>query len=167
MATTTWDNPFGAEDTDSPLDFDLESYPVVPPRSEERAFSSLPALAEPWPSGLVFDLALGIDSTQTILDRYAISPEDYEQFMAIPAFRRELAETMRKNQEEGISFSRKMANIAEECIPTIYNIIKDPLVPASTRGDLWKHTAKLGKLEPTTKENTMQQAVQVQIQINL
>jgi len=193
MLATSWENPFGiieetqlsagALGSDSPSIFDTLDIPMpaVYPGGDEREPSYRQAVAAaklltfptpqsvtPWPAGLTFDLAIGIDSTQTILERYCLSPEEYEGLMAVPAFRRELTTTMQKNQEEGITFSRKAAHIAEDCIPDMYAVIKDPLQTAATRADIWKYMAKVGNLEPKASKDAGGGSVpMVNIQINL
>lgn len=129
----------------------------------------VPLGAQPWPPNLIFDLALGLQSTQEILTYHNISAEVYEHYLSVPAFRRELAEMIRLNQEQGISFSRRAAAMAEDCLPDMYNIAKDRLCPATTRVAVFRDLTRLGQLEPKQKdgEGGKGGVPQVNIQINL
>lgn len=176
MEALSWDNPFGCVEFDYEVDPSTPGAPLSPAFSgsheetlsrAERAPFPAPQSVAPWPAGLTFDLALGVDATQTVLERYEITAADYERLMEIPTFRRELAAEMKRNQDEGISFTRKAAAMAEECLPDMYAIVKNPLIPASTRADVWKAAAKLGNLEPKDKGAALTNVPQIAIQINL
>jgi hypothetical protein len=178
---TNWDDPFASEDEEIWEPGDIAPAPVAvlaqesgdPTYRQSLAQAKMlqfptPQCVAPWPSGLIFDLSIGLESTLDVLARYEIDTATYEQYMRIGSFRRELAEAMKRNQEEGITFSRRTAHIAEDCIPDMYSIIKDPLVAPAVRADIWKHMAKVGGLEPkASKDSGGSNAPQVNIQINL
>lgn len=181
ISSASWDDPFGSQPekvipdppalipsavNPEPFDLDLDSLGPRSWASDSDDRPSIPKNVSPWPDGLTFDLSLGVDSPATILSRYDLTVEQYERFLQIPAFRRELSTHIRKNQEEGITFQRRVAAIAEDCIPDMYAIVKDPLVPAATRADTWKYMVKAGNLEPKTSAQTTS-STQVNIQINL
>lgn len=156
-ATIFFDDLFGDTEEETP---DEPFSPVVVPLA--RQGTTL------WPSGLTFDLALGIDPTDVILSRYELTPEQYAAYNELPAFRREIAQHVKRNQEEGLTFSRRAQAIAEECLPDMYLLVKDPTIPASTRADIWKYITKVGRLEPRDKDGGGgNNGVQVAININL
>ena len=80
-ATIFFDDLFGDTEEETP---DEPFSPVVVPLA--RQGTTL------WPSGLTFDLALGIDPTDVILSRYELTPEQYEQIDREPMLVAQLME---------------------------------------------------------------------------
>lgn len=180
-----WDDPFGIEGDVRLKDFDMEFSPVSQEnidntkrlQADPFRHTSLsiigkeiehPLSIQPWPPNLIFDLALGLESTVDVLKHHEVSLETYEHYLTIPAFRKELADTMRMNRESGISFGRRAAAMAEDCLPDMYNIVKDKQTPANTRVAIFRDLTRLGSLEPKQeKTENSNGAPQVNIQINL
>ena len=102
----------------------------------------------PWDTRLCFDVALGIDSLEDILTRYAIEPAAFAQWSAHPLFSRTVAEFQKHIRENGLSFRAKARMQAEDLLGVAYGLVQDTKTPAPVRADLIKWIAKMGELEP-------------------
>jgi len=102
----------------------------------------------PWNPIMVRDLALGVDSTSEILERYELTDEDYAHLCEVPAFRRDLSVMMRDLREKGSTFAVRAAIQAESYLLDIDNMIHDPAVPSSTKLAAMQSMVKWGGLEP-------------------
>lgn len=102
----------------------------------------------PWDTRLCFDVALGIDSLEDILARYALAPAVFEQWAAHPLFSRTVAEFQKHIREHGLSFRAKARMQAEDLLGVAYGLVQDQKTPAPVRADLIKWIAKMGELEP-------------------
>lgn len=107
----------------------------------------------PWDPKLVFDLAVEVDDLPTILERYALSEDEFSGLMSVPAFRRELALMVRDVREDGVSFRSKAKLQAEDYLQILDEMVYDPTTPASVRLDAIKSAVKWGDLEPREKKN--------------
>lgn len=158
---------FGDDEEQQDLDFNTID-PTIPGSHLSLVPSYNPNSSTPWPPALVFDLALGLDPTLSILERHGVTTDQYEKLLQHPLFRKEIASQVRLNQENGLTFQRRAQAIAEECLPDMYTLIKDPTVAASTRADVFKYVTKVGNLEPKDKTGGAgTNGMQVQININI
>ena len=105
----------------------------------------------PWDHRMCFELALGIDATQDILDSYNVDIRTYEQWLNIPAFQKQLEDYRSYIREEGLSFREKARIQAEDMLSTSYTLVHHPDVPPHVKADLIKWTAKMADLEPAAK----------------
>jgi len=119
----------------------------------------------PWNPHLVLDLALQLDDQDEILTRYNLTEQQLGHLYNIPAFRRDLALMGRELRENGVSFTKRAAVQAESYLETVDHIMMSPDTPASTRLEIFKHLAKLGKLEPK-EDKTEQNNTQVNVNIS-
>jgi hypothetical protein len=103
----------------------------------------------PWDTRLCFDVALGVDSLDEILARYALSAEQFQVWAKHPLFMRTVGEFQKHIRENGLSFRAKARMQAEDLLGVAYGLVQDKNTPASTRADLIKWIAKMGELEPT------------------
>jgi len=121
----------------------------------------------PWDPRLILDLALAIEDTTPILERYSLSEDDYSSLMRTPSFRRDLALTMREVRENGLSFKHKARVQAESYLEVLDQLVYSPATPASTRLDGIKQAVTWGDLSPKEgKEGDVQNAQQINISIN-
>ena len=122
----------------------------------------------PWDPRLVLDLALAIEDTTPILERYDLQQEDYDALMRTPSFRRDLALTMREVRENGLSFKHKARVQAESYLEVLDQLVYSPATPASTRLDGIKQAVTWGGLGPPKdgSGSEAQQAQAINIQIN-
>lgn len=120
-----------------------------------------------WDPRLVLDLAIAVDSLDTILDRYTLTAEQYEALTRNMVFRRELAATMRDIRENGASFRMKAKIQAESYLPVIDDLIWDTDIAASTRLSAIQSVVRWGDLEPKDKKEKEQPAPpSINVQIN-
>lgn len=138
-----------------------------PSGSLNRAF---PDNQFPWPPKLCIDFALGLEDEETILLRYGITPEEFNQIKHLDAFRRDLAQAAAAIREEGLTFKTKCKLFAEEYLEELYLQLFDKSLGASTRFDMFKKLVQLGGLEPKPEKadvNSFDNLPRVAIQINL
>ena len=102
----------------------------------------------PWDVRMCFDLALGVEDIQTLLGRYSVPAQTYEQWARHPTFQRTISEFAKHIRENGLSFRAKARIQAEDLLGGSYQLIYNPDTPASVRADLIKWTAKMAELEP-------------------
>jgi len=142
-------------------------FPVVPDVEDSRFGNRLTRSPNPWDPRLVVDLALAIDPLEAILERFALDASHYERLLQIPAFRRDLAMTMRELREDGVTFAKKAAVQAESYLLDVDELVQNKAVAASTRLDAIKSVVKWGNLEgDKTGKGVENQGVQVNLQIN-
>jgi len=138
------------------------------PYQQPPAFDGLPrpASTNKWDPRFIMDLALGLDELDTILTRYGLTEQEFELLSTIPAFRRELALTIRDARENGVTFAGKARTQAEGYLEVLDALVYDPGTPASTRLEAIRSTVKWGKLEVTAGEKDATNAQQINISIN-
>ena len=101
-----------------------------------------------WPSLLTFELALGLNKLDTILEKYGLSAEDYEFLSQLPAFRSEMVAHTARIQKDGLTFKIKTAAQAESYLEELDGIVRNHQNPVSTRLDAIKCAVKWAGLEP-------------------
>ena len=152
---------------------DSESWsPQLPPsplslRAVQKALKAESPAANAWDPRMILDLAIGVDGLGEILERYDITPAEYDILSSVPTFRRELAMTMRDVRENGVLFAAKAKVLAESYLTDIDEMIQDDKTPASTRLNAIQSVVRWGKLEPTKDTGTDTSSTgQINIQIN-
>lgn len=121
----------------------------------------------PWDPRLVVDLALEIDAIPTILERYGLTEDAFNALSEVPAFRRELALTMREVREEGLSFASKARVQAETYLEELDRMVYAPDTPAGVRLDCIKSVVTWGRLLPQEAKTDTTNATQVVVNINI
>jgi hypothetical protein len=160
------ENPDGSRDLYLPLE-GSELVPAFPVPDSVLFNRSSPTSLPGWPSGLVYELALGLDSENHILNKYMVSPEEYEYLKTLPAFRKDLVTKIGEKEKDGITFRVKARLQAEMYLENeIHEIVTNTSLPASTRLDAIKWVAKMGDLEPKEAKGENQQNQTFAIQIN-
>jgi len=146
--------------TAADLIFGIEEPP--PTQSPELPQMTLPEpeLAEPaqppmvtpnvqlWDPNLPFEVAMGLDDTETILDHFSLTPQQFEVISAHPLYRRELSEHIKDLRENGLSYKTKAKVMAEEYLLDLHSIVKSSLATQSTKLDAIKYVTKVAELEP-------------------
>jgi hypothetical protein len=121
----------------------------------------------PWDPRLVVDLALEIDAIPTILERYGLTEDAFNTLSEVPAFRRELALTMREVREDGLSFASKARVQAETYLEELDRMVYAPDTPAGVRLDCIKSVVTWGRLLPQEAKQDTTNATQVVVNINI
>jgi len=120
-----------------------------------------------YPPQLILDLALGIDDTYSVLERYDITPEQYDTFMLNPTFRGQLLQTQRQVAEEGAAFKLKAKLFSESHLQTMDDMMNDITTPPATKLGIWQTATKLAGLEPIKEKDSGAQQQTFQLQIIL
>jgi hypothetical protein len=100
---------------------------------------------------LVFDLAIGLDSVDDILERHDLTHPEYNKLCANPTFRRELLMAKKEVSEDGVSFKRKSRMQCELYLLQMDELMNSNSVSPAVKVDIFKTLAKLGDLEPEKK----------------
>lgn len=116
---------------------------------------------------MVLEMAIGIEDTATILDRYGMDAHEWELVSASPLFRRELADLQREVAEQGLSFRAKARIQAESYLLDLDDMVNDDETPASVKLDAIKSAVKWGDLEPKKDKDDGGGGNSFNIQINL
>jgi hypothetical protein len=125
-----------------------------------------PKKINPWPPQFITELALQLDSTEIVLQRHEVSHEQYQQFLALPIFRREVAAMMKELSDSGHTYKLKARQQAEAYLPVVDEIVNNIDVAASTRMDAIKYMGKMGDLEPKEKKGEENNGANIQVNIN-
>lgn len=121
----------------------------------------------PWPVKLPLELALGGEPTLAILERNDVTEDEYAKWSLMPAFRRALSEAMKEMREQGVSFKRMCAVIAEDYLTELDRSLHDPHIGFALKLSAFNAVTKLGGLEPQPVKEAPSMANAVQININL
>ena len=160
------------------FDVDEENYldtPAIPlpeisfnQQLAQLAILTPPGLPSPgmWPPRLSFDVALGIEDEETIRGRYGYTEKEFNNILAQPTFRTELATHYSVLRETGATFAVKAKLIAEEKLEDMYQIISNPGIDPKVRMETWKAVTKAAGLESTPDKGIQANAQTVNIQIN-
>ena len=150
-------------------EFNLPASPILPDqganlapvrtgaeeRQDERQ-SAIPALYKTTHERLACELALRMDDTDAVFERYGYSPEAAQELMESPAFAVLLAKVGTEIRENGLSFRLKAKAISEELLPTAFDLATDPLCSAAVRADLIKWAARVAGNEPAPAKGVEQ-----------
>jgi hypothetical protein len=120
-----------------------------------------------YPPQLVIDLAMGVDGTDYILDRYGLDQDELDLLECNPIFRAQLAEARKVVTTEGLSFKQKAKLLAEVHLETLNEMMYDPITPPATKLGVFQALMKGGDLEPKQKETAQGTQPTFALQINL
>lgn len=90
-------------------------------------------LNEPYPPGLVYDLAVGMLSEKEIMDSYGISSEQARKLKENPIFRADLERMVERIKRDGLSTELKARMIVELNLPMLHRIINDENTPPAAK----------------------------------
>lgn len=122
-----------------------------------------------WPTSLVMDLAMGVDTPKEICRTYGISREDWDSLRVNPGFVGDLRRAMDQIKAEGGSFKARSQLQAGELLKRSWQLIHDPAVPAAVQADLIKSTIKWSGLDASKDQGQAKggPSLGFAIQINL
>lgn len=131
---------------DTTLPIPAEQSPSETRQSSRMA--EIPELYRQKHERLAVELALGMDNAGAIFATYGYDPEQAADLIESPAFITLLERVTRDVRENGLSFKAKIKAVAEELIPTAFDLATDPLVSSAVRKDIIVWAAKLAGHEP-------------------
>lgn len=117
-----------------------------------------------WNPQLVLDIALGTHSQDEILDKYAITETDLDNYYTNPQFKRELIHTRAELAKTGSAFRAHARALAEAHLMTMNELMDDPDTPSNTKVTIWQSLVKFAALEPP-KEDAQSVGAKVVIEI--
>jgi len=126
-----------------------------------------PQMVSPWTTALVFDVALGLESDETLLARHGITLAEWRHINTHPLFLRQVAEQAREIGENGISFRAKAKIQAEMYLKDIDQMIASQSTDQKVRLEAIRSMVKWAGLEPTPNKEEGSNVPQVNIQINM
>jgi hypothetical protein len=159
---------------DIPIDFDdlpvQQGTTTFAPRedgvmqiSPKRA--SIPNSA--WDTKLIFDLALGIDDIEDILERHQIERSHLDLLYDNRMFRSEVAGLRMELQKDGVSLRTKARLQAESYLMKLDDMIHDISTTPSVKLDCIKQICKLGDVEPKKDSGGVVSGEGFNLQINI
>ena len=110
-------------------EFDYDSLVTL---SSERALLPRPPLKE-YSQNFIMEIALGLETPESLCVRYDITPLEYLQLSANQTFITDLAHWRQRMADEGLSFKLKARVQAEEYLQEIDNIVTDPTTSKETK----------------------------------
>ena len=122
--------------------------------------------ANQWDPRLILDLALGIDDTRQVLERYGLTDNDYIVLCGSREFRQELAVTIRDVHENGLPFRAKARVQAEAYLEVINDLVYNETTPATTKLEAIRSTVRWANLEPK-EDKTDSGNTQAQINVSI
>ena len=123
--------------------------------------------ANQWDPRLILDLALGIEDTRQVLERYGLTDNDYIVLCGSRVFRQELAVTIRDVHENGLPFRAKARVQAEAYLEVINDLVYNETTPATTKLEAIRSTVRWANLEPKEdKSESGNTQAQINVSIN-
>lgn len=126
-----------------------------------------PQVVAPWTAALAFDVALGLDTIETLLERHGITPQDWEHIAGNHLFNRQVAEQAREMGETGVSFRGKARVQAEMYLVDLDKMIASPGTDQKVKLEAIRSVVKWAGLEPRPDKEEANKMPQVNIQINM
>lgn len=137
--------------------------PVAP--SSRGAPQALSPMQQSWPPRLPFELALGLDTEEDVLDRHMITPAQWAALKANPLFIREVVESKHALADKGVTFRSKAKVQAEEYLLQLDAMIHDATIDPKVKLEAIRSVVKWAGLEP--KEEKEQGGAQNLVQVNI
>lgn len=103
---------------------------------------------QPWDHRFAFELALALEPSEEICERYEVSPQTFAKLRKNPAFMKQVVEYRAEIKEKGLTFRAKAKIMAEDLLNKAYEIINTPGTTAAVRADLIKWVGKMADYEP-------------------
>jgi hypothetical protein len=104
--------------------------------------------AAPWPSALIFDIAIEAHDVDELLIKYSLSKEELDRFYTIPQFRRELVSVKAELTSSGSTFRAHAKVLAESHLLTMNDIMNNPDASPALKHEVWKSLVEYAKLKP-------------------
>lgn len=117
------------------------SLTVAPPEPAQAGLSTAR-----WPK-LAYELAVGVDDAATLAARHGLTFDEFRVVLNHPLFQRILQEAVADVRTNGSGFREKAKVIAEDLLPDLYSIAKNPNVHPSIRLDTAKFVTEAAGLK--------------------
>ena len=115
---------------------------------QDRRMEAIPDFYKTKHERLAVELALGLDDAEATFAAYGYSPDQAAELIETPSFILLLERVTRDVRENGLSFKAKIKAVAEDLIPTAYDLATDPMTSGAVRKDIIIWAAKLAGHEP-------------------
>lgn len=97
---------------------------------------------------MIYEIAMGVGTPLEIARRHGYTDADFIILNAYKWFERAVQAARTELESAGFTFERKMAMLAEDLMIACYHAARAPDTHVSTKLDVAKQLAKLGRLEP-------------------
>lgn len=156
--------------SDEPLQVTVPPVEVVAQPTTDLAAGrparpSIPRSA--WDPRLIFDLALGVDDLNDILDRHKLTEEQLSTLFGNKMFRSEVAALRMDMQKDGVTLRTKAKLQAESYLTVLDGMVHDIHTSASVRLSAIQQVCKLGDVEPKKDAQGAAAGGGYNIQINI
>jgi hypothetical protein len=91
----------------------------------------------------------------TVLASEGLTQAEYDQITKNPQYQRYVDAYARELQENGFSIQAKSRLLAEDLLPTMYHLAKDPDAPAAARVKIFENFIELADAKPKTSLNAL------------
>lgn len=102
------------------------------------------------PPMLVLEAAVGVDTLDSICERFGYDQTQTAQLRNDPGFKRAVQEQEVQLRKEGVTFKMRVQKAADDLMGVVWRESKDERVPVSVKLDVLKVFAKLADYEPKT-----------------
>lgn len=149
------------EDGDLKITVDADE-DVVTRNSSFQPYTPTEASYDP---RMAFEIALGFEKIELVLERYMVTPEEWELLQTQPSFKKAVTQYQKDIDENGISFRTKARIQAEAYLSDAHSLIKHPTTPPSVKANMIQWITRVADLEPKKSEEN--QGTTFNLQINL
>lgn len=108
------------------------------------------------PPELILEVAVGVDTLESICQKYGYSTSHVEQLRNDAGFKARVAKTESDLQRDGFTHKYRAAYGADIGLQEMIRMLKDPTVSNALKVDIYKELVKTADLVP--KQNVQQQA---------
>ena len=135
------------------------------PEEDNYAYQYSPQTVPPWTPALVFDVALGLETEETLFDRHGITKDAWAHINTHPLFLRQVADQAREMGESGLTFRTKARIQAEMYLEDIDRMVASPNTDQKVKLEAIRSMVKWGNLEPVPNKEDGVGVAQVNVQI--
>lgn len=139
-------------------EFAIDTALVTPPDKLSQAVTN-------YSQHFVMELALGLESPDSLCIRYDITPYEYACLLANPVFQSDLNSWKQRMVDEGLSFKLKARVQAEAYLEEIDNLVNDPDTSKETKLAAISRVVAWGGLEQS--KNSTEGSSKPSITINI
>ena len=129
------------------LEFTVDDFVDLSPTGSLIPFTTNPT-SNRWPPQLVFDLALGLEDTETLLIRHSLSQAQLDRLYTLPPFQKELASLAKELHDNNTIFKSKAKVQADSYLQVMDDLMHAKETPAGTKLSIFQTLVKLAELEP-------------------
>ena len=135
------------------------------PEEDNYAYQYSPQTVPPWTPALVFDVALGLETEETLFDRHGLTTDAWAHINTHPLFLRQVADQAREMGESGLTFRTKARIQAEMYLEDIDRMVASPNTDQKVKLEAIRSMVKWGNLEPVPSKEDGVGVAQVNVQI--